>query len=45
MIHLHSTYDDIIAETFLSHGTIDRIIHDCLKVKKSYITLDTPSAD
>ena len=22
----HSTYDDIIAETFLSHGTIERII-------------------
>ncbi|CAF4420278.1 unnamed protein product, partial [Rotaria sp. Silwood2] len=30
----HSTYDDIIAETFLSHGTIERIIHDCLKMKK-----------
>ena len=22
----HSTYDDIIAETFLSHGTVERII-------------------
>ncbi len=22
----HSTYDDIIAETFLSHGTIERIL-------------------
>ena len=30
----HSTYDDIIAETSLSHGTIERIIHDCLKMKK-----------
>ncbi|CAF2552799.1 unnamed protein product [Rotaria sp. Silwood2] len=30
----HSTYDDIIAETFLSYGTIERIIHDCLKMKK-----------
>ncbi|CAF0880875.1 unnamed protein product [Rotaria sordida] len=30
----HSTYDDIIAETFLSHGTIERIIHDCLQMKK-----------
>ena len=30
----HSTYDDIIAEIFLSHGTIERIIHDCLKMKK-----------
>ncbi|CAF4291724.1 unnamed protein product [Rotaria sp. Silwood2] len=31
---LHSTDDDIIAETFLSHGTIERIIHGCLKMKK-----------
>src|ERR1700678_2683907 len=30
----HATYDDIIAETFLSHGTIERIIHTCLKMKK-----------
>jgi len=30
----HATYDDIIAETFLSHGTIERIIHNCLKMKK-----------
>ena len=30
----NSTYDDFIAETFLSHGTIERIIHDCLKMKK-----------
>ena len=30
----HSTYNDIIAGTFLSHGTIERIIHDCLKMKK-----------
>ncbi|CAF1008310.1 unnamed protein product [Didymodactylos carnosus] len=30
----HSTYDDIIAETSLSHGTIERIIHDCLKMRK-----------
>ena len=29
----HSTYDEIIAETSLSHGTIERIIHDCLKMK------------
>ena len=31
---LHSTYDDIIDETFLSHRTIERIIYDCLKMKK-----------
>ena len=30
----HSTYDEIIPETSLSHGTIERIIHDCLKMKK-----------
>ena len=30
----HSTYADIIAETFLSHGTIERIIHDHLKLRK-----------
>ena len=34
----HSTCDEIIAETSLSlslsHGTIERIIHDCLKTKK-----------
>jgi transposase len=30
----HLTYDDIIAETFLSHGTIERIIHDHLKMRK-----------
>ena len=31
---LHSTYDEIIAETSLSHGTIEQIILDCLKMKK-----------
>ncbi|CAF0914309.1 unnamed protein product [Didymodactylos carnosus] len=30
----HSTYDDIIAVTSLSDGTIERIIHDCLKMRK-----------
>ena len=30
----HSTYDDIVAETSLSHGTMERIIHDCLKTRK-----------
>ena len=30
----HSTYHEIIVETSLSHGTIKRIIHDCLKMKK-----------
>ena len=30
----HSTYDDIIPEIFLSHGTTERIIHDCLEMKK-----------
>ena len=32
----HSTYDEIMAETSLSlaHGTIERIIHDCFKMKK-----------
>ena len=29
----HSTYDEIIAETSLPHDTIERIIHECLKVK------------
>jgi hypothetical protein len=30
----HSTYDDIMAETSLSYGAIERIIHDCLKMRK-----------
>ncbi|CAF3737820.1 unnamed protein product [Rotaria sp. Silwood1] len=30
----HSTYDDITVETDLSRGTIERIIHDCLKMRK-----------
>jgi transposase len=30
----HSTYDDIIAVTFLSHGTIERIFHDHVKMRK-----------
>ena len=30
----HSTYDEIIPDTFLSHGITERIIHDCLKMKK-----------
>ena len=30
----HSTYDEIIADTSLSRGTIERIIHDHLKLKK-----------
>ncbi|CAF5091396.1 unnamed protein product, partial [Rotaria sp. Silwood1] len=30
----HSTYDDITIETDLSRGTIERIIHDCLKIRK-----------
>ena len=30
----HSTYDEIIPDASLSHGTIERIIHDCLKMKK-----------
>ena len=30
----HSTYEDIIAKTDLSRGTIERIIHDHLKMKK-----------
>jgi hypothetical protein len=30
----HSIYDDIIAETSLSHGKIHGIVHDCLKVRK-----------
>ena len=29
-----SSYDEIIAETSLSHGTIERITQDCLKMKK-----------
>ena len=31
---LHSTYNEIIADTSLSHDTIERIIHDCLRMKK-----------
>ena len=30
----HSTCDKIIPDASLSHGTIERIIHDCLKMKK-----------
>ncbi|CAF1092325.1 unnamed protein product [Rotaria sp. Silwood1] len=30
----HSTYNDIIAKTALSRGTIERIIHDYLKMRK-----------
>ena len=30
----HSTYDEIIPDASLSHVTIERIIHDCLKMKK-----------
>jgi len=30
----HSTYDDIIAETLLSRGTIENIIHQHLKMRK-----------
>ena len=29
-----STYDDIQAETSFCHGTINHIIHDCLKMRK-----------
>ena len=29
-----STYDDIQAETSLCHGTINHIMHDCLKMRK-----------
>ncbi|CAF1284464.1 unnamed protein product [Adineta steineri] len=35
----HSTYDDIIAETSLSRGTVERIIHDHLKMKKVTLRL------
>ena len=30
----NSTYDDIMAETSLTHGTIGRIVHDSLKMRK-----------
>ena len=30
----HSIYDDIMAETSLSHSTIERIIRDCLTMRK-----------
>ena len=30
----HSTYDDIMVKTDLSRGTIERIIHDHLKMRK-----------
>ena len=30
----HSTYDEIIPDVSLSHGTIERIIHGYLKMKK-----------
>ena len=35
----HSTHDEIIAQTALSHGNIERIIHDCLKMKTNDISL------
>ncbi len=41
----HSTYDEIIAETSLSYGTIERIIHDFRRDEKSYISLGTPSTN
>ncbi|CAF1309521.1 unnamed protein product [Rotaria sp. Silwood1] len=41
----HSTYDDIIAESSLSCDTIERIIHNCLTMKKSFISLGTPSTE
>ena len=31
---LHSAYDEIITQISLSHGTIERIIHDWLRMKK-----------
>ena len=31
----HSTYDEIIPDASVSHGTIERIIHGCLKIKKA----------
>jgi histone-lysine N-methyltransferase SETMAR len=31
----HSTYNEIAASTFLSHGTISRIIHEHLKLRKA----------
>ena len=37
------TYDEIEVETSLSRGSISRIIHDCLKLKKIEISLGTPS--
>ncbi|CAF1534414.1 unnamed protein product, partial [Rotaria sordida] len=30
----HSSYDDIITETSLSHGIIEQVNHHCLKMKK-----------
>ena len=30
----HSTYDDIEAETLLSRGTVERVIHDHLRMRK-----------
>ena len=30
----HSTYDEIIPKISLSHGTIERIIYECFKMKK-----------
>ncbi|CAF3476377.1 unnamed protein product [Rotaria sp. Silwood1] len=30
----HSTYDDITVETGLSRGTIERIIYNCLKMRR-----------
>ena len=30
----HSAYHEIIAETYLSPGTVERIVRDCLKMKK-----------
>ena len=34
MIYVHSTYVAITAEASLPRGTIERLIHSCLKMKK-----------
>ena len=49
----HSTYDEIIVKTSLSRSlclsltiiTIERILHDCLEMKKSDILLGTSSIE
>jgi transposase len=41
----HSTYDEIIDETSVPRVTIERITHNCLKMKKITSRRDPPSTE